>query len=290
MFFCSFIPVLGVFISTTPIVLVALNAGGPSLSLAAVGMVIVIHALEAYLLNPMIYGRHLKLNPVFTLIILYVGYHGFGLWGMLLGVPVARYFVHDVLGVPFKERGDSINVSASMAPPPPPPPPPPYVVTSDETPIVTPGSHNFTAHIGSSGSQVQWQVDDSRTTSIDPDTTFTTSGQVASLNVDSGSYTLTFRVRVGATLWSSQDIPVCTETGENLDSGGGGSTQAVENCPPGDGGGESLLFQPPPVVSRLQWHGSVIGSAGGGAGRMDLLRLQAGPRHLSTDACERSHR
>ncbi|HEX6993665.1 MAG TPA: AI-2E family transporter [Gammaproteobacteria bacterium] len=103
-FVCSFIPVLGVFLSTTPIVLVALNTGGPMLSLAAIGMVVLIHMLEAYLLNPIIYGRHLKLNPVLTLIILYVGYHGFGLWGMLLGVPVARYFIHDVLGVPFKER------------------------------------------------------------------------------------------------------------------------------------------------------------------------------------------
>jgi predicted PurR-regulated permease PerM len=103
-FVCSFVPVLGVFISTTPIVLVALNTGGPPLSLAAVALVIVIHAVEAYLLNPLIYGRHLKLNPVLTLIILYVGYHAFGLWGMLLGVPVARYFIHDVVGVPFRER------------------------------------------------------------------------------------------------------------------------------------------------------------------------------------------
>jgi predicted PurR-regulated permease PerM len=103
-FVCSFVPVLGVFISTTPIVLVALNAGGPVLSLAAIALVIVIHAVEAYLLNPIIYGKHLKLNPVLTLIILYVGYHAFGLWGMLLGVPVARYAVHDVLGVPFRER------------------------------------------------------------------------------------------------------------------------------------------------------------------------------------------
>lgn len=116
-FFCSFIPVLGVFISTTPIVLVALNAGGPSLSLAAVGMVIVIHALEAYLLNPMIYGRHLKLNPVFTLIILYVGYHAFGLWGMLLGVPVARYFIHDVLGVSSHDPGEAPEEEAEAAPP-----------------------------------------------------------------------------------------------------------------------------------------------------------------------------
>ena len=111
-FVCSFVPVLGVFISTTPIVLVALNAGGLSLSLAAIGLVIVIHAIEAYVLNPMIYGKHLRLNPVLTLIILYVGYHVFGLWGMLLGVPVARYFIHDVLGVPFRDRGTPAGPSA----------------------------------------------------------------------------------------------------------------------------------------------------------------------------------
>jgi len=108
-FVCSFIPVLGVFISTMPIVLVALNAGGFSLSLAAIGLVIVVHAIESYLLNPMIYSQHLKLNPVLTLIILYVGYHVFGLWGMLLGVPVARYFIHDVLGVPFRDRGAPVK-------------------------------------------------------------------------------------------------------------------------------------------------------------------------------------
>ena len=108
-FVCSFIPVLGVFISTTPIVLVALNAGGPGLSLAAIALVIVIHLIEAYVLNPIIYGRHMRLNPVLTLIILYVGYHVFGLWGMLLGVPVARYFTHDVLGVPFRERSRPVS-------------------------------------------------------------------------------------------------------------------------------------------------------------------------------------
>jgi len=103
-FACSFVPVLGVFISTTPIVLVAMNSGGLMLSLAAIVLIIVIHAFEAYLLNPIIYGRHLKLNPVLTLIILYVGYHAFGLWGMLLGVPVARFFIHDALRVPFRDR------------------------------------------------------------------------------------------------------------------------------------------------------------------------------------------
>lgn len=99
-FLCSFIPVLGVFISTIPIVLVAINADGLSLALLAVLMVVVVHAIEAYLLNPLIYGRHLKINSVIVLIILFIGHHAFGVWGMLLGVPVAHYFLHDVFGVP----------------------------------------------------------------------------------------------------------------------------------------------------------------------------------------------
>lgn len=99
-FLCSFIPVLGVFISTIPIVLVAINSGGLNLAVLAVFVVIVIHAIEAYLLNPMIYGKHLKINPVIVLIILFIGHHAFGVWGMLLGVPVAHYFLHDVFGVP----------------------------------------------------------------------------------------------------------------------------------------------------------------------------------------------
>lgn len=99
-FLCSFIPVLGVFISTVPIVLVALNTHGINLAIMVVVMVILVHAVEAYLLNPIIYGKHLKINPVLVLIILFVGHHAFGVWGMLLGVPVAHYFIHDVFGVP----------------------------------------------------------------------------------------------------------------------------------------------------------------------------------------------
>lgn len=109
-FLCSFIPVLGVFISTTPIVLVALNSYGVGKAVGVIVMVAVIHFLEAYVLNPLIYGRHLKLNPALVLMVLYVGYHAFGVWGMLLGVPVTYYVLHDVLGVPLWDE-------AHLAPP-----------------------------------------------------------------------------------------------------------------------------------------------------------------------------
>ena len=115
-FVCSFIPVLGVIISTAPMVLVALNTGGLMLAIAVVGLITVIHIIEAYGLNPLIYGKHLKLNPVLVLIILLVAYHSFGLWGMILGAPVAYYFIHDVFGVPlWDERRLEPNTVSNVA-------------------------------------------------------------------------------------------------------------------------------------------------------------------------------
>ena len=98
-FFCSFIPVLGVFISTTPMVIVALGTGDLLMAVWVVLLIIIIHTIEAYGLNPLIYGRHLRLNPVLVLFILYVCHRAFGVWGMLLGVPVTHYVMRNVLDI-----------------------------------------------------------------------------------------------------------------------------------------------------------------------------------------------
>ncbi|MFP5245104.1 MAG: AI-2E family transporter, partial [Thermoanaerobaculia bacterium] len=57
-----------------------------------------IHAVEAYMLNPLIYGRHLKLHPVAVLVILLVAEHLFGVWGLLLGVPIAAFILEYAIG------------------------------------------------------------------------------------------------------------------------------------------------------------------------------------------------
>ena len=80
--------------------MVALNYGGLHVALGALVIVILIHIIEAYFLNPLIYGKQFNLNPVIVLIILLIGYYLFDIWGLLLGVPVAQYFIHQVLGVP----------------------------------------------------------------------------------------------------------------------------------------------------------------------------------------------
>lgn len=101
-FIAGFIPVLGVFISSVPIVLVAFNTGGLLTMLFAIIMVIIVHAIEAYVLNPRIYAAHMKINPVFVLIVLFIGHHLFGVWGMLLGVPVIFYFMNYIAGLKSK--------------------------------------------------------------------------------------------------------------------------------------------------------------------------------------------
>lgn len=97
---CGFVPVVGMFVSTLPILLIALNAGGAQLVLLALVMVLIVHMIESYLLNPLIYGAEFHFNPVLTLIILFAAHHAFGVWGVLLGLPVARYVLRDVLQIP----------------------------------------------------------------------------------------------------------------------------------------------------------------------------------------------
>ena len=98
-FFCGLIPVLGVFISSVPIMLLAFNTGGFPLMGGALVMIIVVHMVEAYVLNPKVFSEVFKINPVLTLMILYIGHRLFGLWGVLLGVPISVYiYRHTIKG------------------------------------------------------------------------------------------------------------------------------------------------------------------------------------------------
>jgi predicted PurR-regulated permease PerM len=96
-FFAGLIPVLGTFISSVPILLLAFNSQGWILTLKAVGMIAVVHAVETYFLNPNIFSAVLKINPILTLIIIYIGYSLFGVWGVLLSVPVSVYLYRYIL-------------------------------------------------------------------------------------------------------------------------------------------------------------------------------------------------
>ena len=84
-------------LSTAPAALLAFRIGGITHVLWLVGGVLVIHAIEAYMLNPLIYGRHLRLHPLAVLVIILVAEHLFGVWGLLLGVPIAAFVLRYVI-------------------------------------------------------------------------------------------------------------------------------------------------------------------------------------------------
>ncbi len=96
-FVCSYIPVLGMFLSTLPAAFLALRIGGIPHVLWLIAAILVIHAIEAYMLNPLIYGRHLRLHPLAVLVILVIAEEVVGVWGLLLGVPVAAFILKYVI-------------------------------------------------------------------------------------------------------------------------------------------------------------------------------------------------
>jgi len=91
-FLFSFVPVAGVFISSVPICLLALQEEGVQFMILAILLITAIHLIETYILNPRIYGHHMKMNPVLVLSILTIGGKLFGVWGLVLGVPLCTYF------------------------------------------------------------------------------------------------------------------------------------------------------------------------------------------------------
>ena len=104
-FVFSFVPVIGVIISGIPIVLTAVIQPGGSTTLAmyAIIAIVLAHFIEGTILSPKILGKLGQMHPVLVMVILTVAEHFFGMWGLLLGVPVAVYLIRVVLlgqGIP----------------------------------------------------------------------------------------------------------------------------------------------------------------------------------------------
>ena len=108
-FFCSFFPVIGVFISSIPICLIALQTVGLQTMFLAILLIVVIHLVEGYILNPRIYGSYMRINSVIILIILTIGGKLFNFWGLILGVPICTYIFGHAIRFKKKENSNSIE-------------------------------------------------------------------------------------------------------------------------------------------------------------------------------------
>lgn len=97
-FLLSLIPVAGVIISFIPIGIIGYQIGGFTLVLWSILMILVVHAMETYFLNPRLYASKTKLPMFYTFIILIFSQHYLGIWGLIIGIPIFMFLL-DVLEV-----------------------------------------------------------------------------------------------------------------------------------------------------------------------------------------------
>lgn len=97
-FILSLVPVAGVIISLIPLSMVAYSVGGLRDVIYILVMVMVIHALEAYVLNPKFMSSKTELPIFYTFVVLLVSEHLFGTWGLIVGVPIFTFLL-DILDV-----------------------------------------------------------------------------------------------------------------------------------------------------------------------------------------------
>ncbi len=98
-FVFSFIPVLGVILSGVPICAIAVLQPGGSfwMAIQVIIAIAIVHLTESMILSPRIIGKIGHLHPVLVIAILLVAEHFFGMWGLVLGVPVAIYIIRVVI-------------------------------------------------------------------------------------------------------------------------------------------------------------------------------------------------
>ncbi len=102
-FVLGLIPVAGVIISLIPLCAIAFSIGGFIKIIYVLIMITVLHAIEAYVLNPKLMSSKTKLPIFVTFAVLIISEHFIGVWGLILGIPIF-IFLLDLLEIKFMEK------------------------------------------------------------------------------------------------------------------------------------------------------------------------------------------
>jgi predicted PurR-regulated permease PerM len=117
----SLIPIFGSILSSIPIVLVALASGEEGVSVVKgvliLAWIIMIHLVEANLLNPKIMGTAAKIHPVIVIFAVVAGERTYGPMGALLGVPLVSAIQAVFIYLRRKVRGEIDEQGRSKSPP-----------------------------------------------------------------------------------------------------------------------------------------------------------------------------
>lgn len=106
-FFLGLIPVAGVIISLVPLTLIAFTIGGFLKVVYVLVAIMIIHGIEAYILNPKLMSSKTDLPVFYTFVVLIFSQNFFGVWGLIIGIPVF-VFLLDVLEVTDKEPASPV--------------------------------------------------------------------------------------------------------------------------------------------------------------------------------------
>ncbi len=117
----SLIPIFGVFISSVPIILMALTSSFIT-ALLILAWILLIHFIEGNILNPKIIGKSAEIHPVLVILALMAGERVYGIFGALIAVPIfsvlqtSFLFIREVV---FAESGpfEELETAEGSSPP-----------------------------------------------------------------------------------------------------------------------------------------------------------------------------
>jgi predicted PurR-regulated permease PerM len=109
-FIFGLIPVAGVIITMVPLTVIAFQIGGVVKIAYVVIMIIALHALESYVLNPKLMSAKTKLPVFITFAILIISEHLMGIWGLLIGLPMFMFLLK-VVGVEESSKKSTNTIS-----------------------------------------------------------------------------------------------------------------------------------------------------------------------------------
>jgi predicted PurR-regulated permease PerM len=98
-FVLCLVPTLGLIIAWVLLAVVALvqPGGGLVLALKVTGAVAFAVLLETFVFSPRILGRMMELHPVLIIALLPLAQYFFGVWGLILAMPVTVYVIYEVI-------------------------------------------------------------------------------------------------------------------------------------------------------------------------------------------------
>jgi len=92
-FILGLIPVAGVIISLIPLCIIGFIIGGIVKVIYVLVMIAVLHFLGGYILYPKLAAAKMRLPIFLTFIILILGEHFLGVWGLLIGIPLFMFLL-----------------------------------------------------------------------------------------------------------------------------------------------------------------------------------------------------